>query len=215
MNRMDNARRVSNSDKQHTAGYSGLVSMFLTLVLAGCSLPEAQPDLTRFYVLTPTLAAAEAAKPAEAAPRVLLRGVAVPEFLRGKIMPVRLSDTELRYVDQARWAEPLEAGLQRTLKVDLERSGRVRVVSRGSEPHDFEVALQVRHCEGVVPGRVARLAARIEVFSGDLEPKLVAEDEFTTEIAGWDGANHAELAKKLSEAAAQLAGRIADLLPAK
>ncbi|ACB77892.1 PqiC family protein [Opitutus terrae] len=192
-----------------------LAGSLLVGMLTGCSLPEAQPDLTRFYVLTPTLAAAEMAKPAEAAPRVLLRGVMVPEFLRGKIMPVRLSDTELRYIDQARWAEPLEAGLQRTLKVDLERSGRVRVVGRGSEPHDFEIALQVRQCEGVVPGRVARLAARIEVYSGDVEAKLVAQDEFTTEIAGWDGANHAELAKKLSEAAAQLAQRVADLLPAK
>lgn len=214
MNRTGHVKQLEQM-RMSDAWKPALVGALLAGMLTGCSLPEAQPDLTRYYVLTPTLAATETAMPAATAPRVLLRGVAVPEFLRGKIMPVRLSDTELRYIDQARWAEPLEAGLQRTLKVDLERSGRVRVVGRGGEPHDFEVALQVRQCEGVVPGRVARLAARIEVFSGDLDAKLVAEDEFATEIAGWDGTNHTELAKKLSEAAAQLAGRVADLLPAK
>lgn len=190
-----------------------LLAMALLGTVAGCSLPEARPDLTRYYLLTAS-GAATAQPAAESAKRVFFRSVHVPDFLRGKIMQVRLSEHEVRFIDEARWAEPIEAGLARVLREDLERSGAVRVQSRGSDARDFDVSVQVRRCEGVMPAGVARLAARIEVYSTAIDQPLVVHDEFTTDVTGWNGSDYADLAGKLSEAAARLASRIAELLPA-
>ncbi len=202
-------------DFRRTAvGARWLAVVVAGLALSACSLPEAVPDLTRFYVLTPTLAAVEESAPGDAAvPSLAIRSVVVPEFLRGKVMQVRLAQNEVRFVDLARWAEPLEAGLQRVLRENFaRRTGAVRVVARGGEAHDYEVAIHVRHCEGVMPAGVARLAARVEIHSAGLEAKLVAEEEFTTDVPGWDGKDYGELAGKLSEAAGALSERILALL---
>ena len=200
--------------RANAIGVRWLAVVVAGLALSACSLPEAVPDLTRFYVLTPTLAAAENAPEGDAVPSLTIRSVVVPEFLRGKVMQVRLAENEVRFVDLARWAEPLEAGLQRVLRENFaRRAGAVRVVGRGGEAHDYEVSIHVRHCEGVMPAGVARLAARVEIYSAGLESTLVAQADFTTDVAGWDGQDYGELAGKLSEAAAALSERILELLP--
>jgi uncharacterized lipoprotein YmbA len=189
------------------------------LVLSSCSLPlpEAVSDQTRFYVLMPVAGSPAAAAPADAgARRVFLRAVFVPEFLRGKIMPVRVAGHEVKYVDTARWAEPLEPGLTRVLREDLgRRSGAVQVVGSAGEARDYNVIVRLQQCEGVLPEGVARLAAHVEIFSAEMDPTPVAVDDFTTEVPGWNGADYGQLAAKLSEAAAALSDRIAELLPAK
>lgn len=194
------------------AAPAGLATMAL-LLLAGCSLPEAQPDLTRFYVLTPKAASPGDATADSGAPRVFLRSIIVPEYLRGKIMQVRLAENEVKFVDTARWAEPLEAGLARVLREDLAQSKAVEVVHRGGDARDFELVIHLRQFEGVSPAGVARLEAQIELLTTDLEPKVVALDEFSTEVAGWDGQDFGQLAAKLSEAAARLGERIVALVP--
>lgn len=183
---------------------------------AGCSLPQAQPDLTRYYVLTAVPPAAPVAPAAEAAvPRVFLRTVTVPEYLRGKIMVVRLAQNEVRYVDEARWAEPLEPGLARVLREDLAQRDGAQVVLRATDEHDFDVVIQVRHCEGVLPGNAGQLSARIEISTAGLDSKRVAQEDFSIDVAGWDGRDYAQLAGKLSGAAAALAERLTALLPQK
>jgi uncharacterized lipoprotein YmbA len=176
-----------------------------------------QPDLTRYYVLTTNAAAnGKSASPAPLSPALLLRTVDVPSFLRGKIMQVRVGENELKFNELARWAEPLESGVTRVLREDLEQGASpVRVVSRGDEPHDYEVAVRLLKFEGLAPAGVARLSARIEIFSAGLDRKRVVEDVFTTEIAHWRRDDYGDLAEKLSEATAKLADRIVGLLPAE
>ncbi len=182
-------------------------------LLAGCSvLPETQPDLTRYYVLTSPPARAETPVETAAPIRVLLRPVVAAEFLRSQIMPVRVGDNELRFVDQARWAEPIEAALTRVLTERLAQVPGVRVFDRRGESHDYDVSVRVSHCEGVLPAGVARLAAHIEIFSADLNPKLVAQADFSVDEPGWNGKDHGDLAKKLSEAAEALGARIGEML---
>jgi uncharacterized lipoprotein YmbA len=193
------------------------VSLMAALALVGltaCSLPQAQPDLTRYFLLNEVTHEAAVGEVVGEPPRIVLRQVIVPEYLRGRIMQVRVADNELRYIDVARWAEPLEAGLTRVLREDLaQRPARVRVVARVADEHEFDVAVNLRRCEGVLPSGVARLAARIEIFSTGLDPELVAQEDFTFDVPGWDGVDYGDLAKKLSEAADALAERIVTLLP--
>jgi uncharacterized lipoprotein YmbA len=195
----------------------GAALVLLLAAAAGCSLPQAQPDLTRYYVLTAAAPATAAnAAPAEpVGPRVYLRAVTVPEYLRGKIMVVRLGQNEVRYVDDARWAEPLEPGLARVLREDLTARRTVQVVLRATDEHDFDAVINVRHCEGVLPARTGQLEARIELSTTGVEPKHVAQEDFAVEVAGWDGRDYAQLAGKLSEAVGALAERFAAVVPQK
>lgn len=190
------------------AGALGLVA------IAGCSLPQAQPDLTRYYVLNSAArATAPAEAPAEGAPRVFLRALSVPEYLRGRILAVRLGPTEVRYVDEARWAEPLEPGLARVLREDLANRPDLRLVQRGTDVHEFDVLVQVRRCEGVLPERTGQLAAHIEITAAGLDPKLVVQEDFSIGVPAWDGKDYAQLTARLSEAATALAERVAALVP--
>ena len=66
--------------------------------------------------------------------------------------------------------------------------------------------------QGVVASGVARFEARVEIYSTELDPKVVAQDDFATEVAGWDGKDYGALTKKLSEAIARLADRVATLV---
>jgi uncharacterized lipoprotein YmbA len=183
------------------------------LMLAACSLPlpAAVSDATRVYVLTSAPAGTELPAAGAAARRVYVRPVAVPEFLRGRIMPVQVAGNEVKFVDTARWAEPLEPGLTRVLRENLGRGAQV--VGRAAEPHEFDVAVQLRHCEGVLPAGVARIAAHVEIISADASARLVAQDDFETDVPAWDGEDYGQLTAKLSEAAAALSERIAALLP--
>ncbi|HTO02214.1 MAG TPA: ABC-type transport auxiliary lipoprotein family protein [Opitutus sp.] len=187
----------------------------MLLAISACSLPQAQPDLTRYYLLNEVTQESAVTEVVGEPPRIVLRPVIVPEYLRGRIMQVRVGVNELKFIDLARWAEPLEAGLTRILREDLaQRPARVRVVARGGDEHDFDVAVNLRRCEGVLPAGAARLAARIEIFSTGMDPELVAQDDFSFDVNGWDGVDYGDLAKKLSVAADALAERIVTLIPA-
>lgn len=193
------------------AGHALVAGAALAL-LAACNLiPPTQPDMTRFYVLTADAKTdgAPAAKPV----RIALRPVDAPEFLRGQVMEVRVGENELRFVDDARWAEPLDAGITHVLRENLSRNPGLVLTARG-DAHDFDVLVQIRQCEGVVAAHAARLAAHIEVYSADMDPKVVAQEEISTEVPGWDGKDYAQLAKKLSEALVRLSDRIPAALPA-
>ena len=99
---------------------------------AGCSvLPEVQPDLTRYYVLTPVAPAAEAAPAPERPRRISLRVTDMPAFLRGQLMKVRVAENEVRFVDEARWAEPLESGLARVMRNNFDLRATEDAVSLG------------------------------------------------------------------------------------
>ena len=192
----------------------GAMAGVIALAWAGCALPEAQPDLTRYYVLTADGTGASASvATAGSGRKVFLKAVNVPEFLRGKVVQVRLAQNEVKYIDTARWAEPLDAGLARVLRESLDRAeGGVEVVTRPMDARDFDIVVQVRRCEGVVPARVARLDARVEIFSAGLESRRIAEEEFAIEIPGWDGSDYGQLAAKLSEAAQSLGAKMGGLI---
>lgn len=203
--------------KRLTRWVPSVLAGAVAALAAGCSvLPETQPDRTRYYVLTspaaPAGAEAATVAGAEQPLRVLVRPVVVPEFLRSRIVPVRIGANELRFIDEARWAEPLEAALTRVIADRLAQSAGVRVYERRGEAHDFEVAVRVAHCEGVTPAGVVRLAAHVEIYSADVDQRLVGMEDFAAEIPGWDGKDYGALARKVSEAANSLGGRIGELL---
>jgi uncharacterized lipoprotein YmbA len=175
-------------------------------------IPTAQPDVTRYYVLT-TVTTKPAAVAADGPHwRIALRSVEVPSFLRGKAMQVRSAGNEIHYAEEARWAESLEAGLGRVLRESLEGRGEVaHVVASAGEDSDFDVLVRVLRCEGDRDAKVARFVAEVEIYAPRLGAELRAKETFVMVVPGWDG-SYGQLAAKLSDAVDQLAGHIVTLL---
>lgn len=180
------------------------------LAFAGCNiLPEAQADNARYYVLesSATAGAADAR-----VVRLGLRRVEVPAYLKAKAMVVRTGNNELRYADNARWAEPLEAGITRVLRDHLAAQAAVSTYPFPAQTErDFDVTVQIAAAEGHDDG--VRFMATFELVRVS-DAAVVARRTFTAPPARWNG-DHAQLAAQLSVAVAGLATEILGAVPAK
>ena len=180
--------------------------------LTGCNvLPEPKPDNTRHYVLE-SPARDDVAPPANA-PRIGLRPVEVPAYLRQKTIVVRTGENELRYARDARWAEPLEAGLTRVLRDQLAAGARVVAYPfPGQVERDYDLTVQVLNAEGTNDG--IRFVAVFELLRLGDRPALVVRKEFRANGAAWKG-DHGRLAAELSAAVAELAREILRAVPSE
>ena len=196
-----------------------LPALICGLLVAGCNLPlpSAQPDLTRFYLLTTTEgpAEAEAAAPLKRW-AVGVRTVDVAAYLRSQSLAVRSHGNEVAFPEFARWGEPIDQGIARVLAGNLQPLPNVARVATppfsADTTRDFEVAVRVTACEGTADGDV-RFAANWRVLAPGGSAAPVAEGSYTATGLRWDGHDHGQLAARLSEAVAGLSREIAAALP--
>ena len=191
--------------------------------LAGCNLPTAQPDPTRFYLLSAPSAVAAGAPNVEAARAATLGlcRIELPAYLRTPAVVIRPGGTEVVRTRDARWAEPLEQGLARLLRETLLAQPGVRSVVAYPAPQaalpQYEIAVRVLACEGVAgpEGRRARFAAAWEIraTAADAGAAPVAAGTFESALADWAEGDYAALTAKLGEAVAALARELAAALP--
>lgn len=192
-------------------------------VLAGCNLPTAQPDPTRFYLLSAPGAAPAAATVADGvrAATLGLCRIELPAYLRSPAVVLRPGGTEVVRVRDARWAEPLEQGLARLLRETLLTQPGVRAVVAYPAPQaalpQYEVSVRVLACEGVAgpEGRRARFAAAWEIraTAAGAGAAPVATGVFESATAEWPEGGYAALTAKLGEAVAALGRELAAALP--
>jgi uncharacterized protein len=93
-----------------SAGSALAISVLVTSCLFG------RGDPTRFYVLTSTVSASSSASGSLG---IGLGPISMPGYLRRPMLMTRLDDTQVRYADFDRWAEPLPALFARALGQDL------------------------------------------------------------------------------------------------
>jgi uncharacterized lipoprotein YmbA len=190
---------------------SWLLISGLWLLIAGCSLPSAMPDPTRFYLLSTSTAAPAA--PAAQAPVIHLRPVELPSYIRAKPLIVRRGDNEVEFREYARWGEPLELGIGRVVKEELLARGAAAAVLAGGlravdVDYNYELIIRVLACEGVAGGAV-NFRAAWELSTTGAAPKIAAQGEYRSTDLKWDGKNEGTLAAQLSVATTGLAADIA------
>lgn len=197
----------------------------LALGFSGCGslIPPAQPDPTRYYVLTGAPASTGPATTEVGDLRIGLRAIDIPLYLRSnKSVVVRRGLNELVFDEFSRWAESLEAGLSRVLKERLVATDQVQSVLGQPFPadvkRDYDLVVRVIQCEGGEGsngGAVARFSAEYTLLSADDSNQILVKRTFVTPEAAWDGKNTSELVSLLSEGVAALTRDITANLPKK
>jgi uncharacterized lipoprotein YmbA len=187
----------------------GLFAVAGGLLLGGCSLlPQAQPDPTRFFVLSATAGAAMAA-PTGKAPVVHLRPVELASYIKAKPIIVRRGDNEIEFREFARWGEPLELGIARVLREGLVARGAAgTVLASGLRATDVEydatLVVRVLACEGGANGSVDFRAVWELATTGNA-PRVVARGDVQPADLRWDGKSEGALVAQLSRAVGALA----------
>ncbi len=137
----------------------------LVMVAAGCVSLKRTPE-PRFFVLralaTP---AAPPAAPSGSEPVLALLGVRIPDHLERPQLVVWAEPNELRIDEFLRWAEPLDAGITRTLGDDLQALLPAYRVVRAPWP-----AATSPRC---------RLATELRVFGTQPDGRATVEGSYT------------------------------------
>lgn len=191
------------------SGLYVLASVFC-LFTTGCSLPQATPDTAHNYVLR---VAGKAVPLNFSGLHIGLFPVQLPEYLKQRSMVVREGASEVRYNDEERWAESLDAGLTRVLRERLSATAQVASYPFTLEAtRDYDVRVRVQACEGTSDGGVV-FSATFEIYASGANGALVVQNAFTAEPAKWDGSDYARLAGLISADATKLADAIVAAIP--
>jgi uncharacterized lipoprotein YmbA len=188
------------------------------MFLSSCSLPEAQADPTRFFVLSTPAANTTGANAANA-PAIRVRPVELASYMRSRPLIVRKSENEVEFREFARWGEPLEQGIARVLREELLARGaasavQISGVRATSRPFDYELAVRVLACEGAANGDVA-FRAVWELIPAGSKALPVARGDYRAEGLKWDGKTETTLVAELSKAVSGLAADIGAATPKK
>lgn len=173
-----------------------LMSGFVLLFLAACNLPQPQADTVRHFTLSGSYAPQATGA---VIPMVRLAG-----HLKSRAMAVRVAENEVAYLEDVRWAEPLDEAITRIV--------RTRVGPAGT---DRKVTILVTHCElDRRQGNQATLSASIEIAGGGADAP-VQNTNFTASPRVWDGKDYGTLVAHLQAGAVELGDAVAAALATK
>ena len=160
----------------------------LAAVATGCSALSAQPDRTRYFVLTP-VAASDRPPPSRIETTVGVGPVRIPDSL-DRYLVTRKANNEIAISDTDRWADPLRDALGRVLRDNLATllgTERVVVFPWGSSTQpDVTVEIELLEFERS-SGQTAEIKARWSIERGPGRvPVRTQETSEREPIAGTD-----------------------------
>jgi uncharacterized lipoprotein YmbA len=163
----------------------------LSLLLAGCNvLPTPQADTVRHFTLSSPAAVAPVADATQ------VRPVQLAGHLHGRAMAVRIAEQEVIYLEDVRWAEPLDEAITQLLR------GRLAAVSGSAV-----VNVMLERCELVrSEGNSVQLAATYSITPAAGPMRRGA---FTAPPRHWDGKDYGALVGSLRDAVGELGDALA------
>lgn len=174
-------------------------SSLLLLLLASCNLPQPQADTVRYF----TLGSPAGTNPVAAGTPV--RPVQLAGHLHGRKMAVRVGEHEVIYLEDVRWAEPLDEAITQLLRSRL-----------GAAGGGATITVQVQRCELVrSEGNSVQLAATYELVPADGDKTAGQRGAFAATPRAWDGKDYGGLVGLLAAAVGDLGDAIAAALPEK
>ena len=170
------------------------------LLLSACNLlPQPQPDVVRHFTLSGPASAAPVADATQ------VRPVQVAGHLHGRAMAVRVAENEVIYLEDLRWAEPLDEAITQSLRA------RLATVAGGAT-----VTVQVSRCELVrFESNRVQLAATYSIVPANGDKTSPQRSAFTASPRTWDGKDYGALVGLMRDAVGELGDAIAAALPEK
>jgi len=184
-----------NTDKPRwmMVAFSLQLSAF-SFFLSACNvLPQPQADPVRHFTLGGEVG------PAPVANATQVRPVLVAGHLHGRALAVRVAEHEVAYLDEVRWAEPLDVSLTQILHARLGAVGGGATVTVNVER--FE---PVRYA-----GNSVQLAATYTILPAGGDKAAAQRGVFTSSPRTWDGKDPGTLVGLMREAAGELGDAIA------
>jgi uncharacterized lipoprotein YmbA len=202
-----------------------LVLACAALAATGCQiLPKAQPDPTRYYILsTPSPFTTREFTPPEVQVRLGLQRVGLPAYLATTPnLVVRRGDNEITYLRDSRWAEDLSVGIRRLLTHRLSSSAKVDGVEMapflGQIERDFDLTVDVQRAEGVIDA-AGNATTVVELTYTVTTPgaggAVTHRGTLQAPAQSWDPAEPASLVAALSTAILQAGHALVAELPLK
>jgi uncharacterized lipoprotein YmbA len=179
---------------------SALVPLGAVALLTACNvLPQPQADTVRHFTLS---------APADLAPLAngtIVRPVHLAGHLRNRAMAVRVADNEVVYLDEIRWAEPLDDAITQLLRA------RLGAVAGGAT-----VSVQIERCELVrSAGNQVQLGASYTIVPADGGKEQAVRGTFAAGPRAWEGKDYRQLVGQIREAIGELGDSIAAALVKK
>ena len=175
-------------------------ALLAVALLAGCNvLPPPQADTVRYFTL------GNPAGPGLAQNATLVRPVQLAGHLHGRKMAVRVSEHEVTYLDDVRWAEPLGEAITQALR------NRLGAVAGGAT-----ITVEVQRCElDRAAGNQVELTATYLIVPADGDRATGQHGLFTATPRAWDGKDYGVLVGLLHTAVGELGDAIAGALTEK
>jgi uncharacterized lipoprotein YmbA len=162
----------------------------VSFLFTACNLPAPQEDLTRYFTLS---------GPATGAPApdgAAVRPVRLAGHLRNREMAVRISANEVIYLDEVRWAEPLDDAITQILRQ------RLRQVAG-----DVVISVHIQRCELVRNAdNAVQVAATYSIMPAGGEARTGV---FSSTPRKWAGKDYGALVGLLREGVEELAETVA------
>ena len=162
-------------------------------LLAACNLAQPQADTVRNF----TLSSPAAMAPVAGATQV--RPVQLAGHLHGRPMAVRVAEHEVIYLEDVRWAEPLDEAVTQLLRA------RLGAVGGGAT-----VTVTVARCELVrAEGNSVQLAATYTITRAGADPAAAERGAFIATPRPWDGKDYSGVVGLLHGAVTELGDALA------
>lgn len=164
-------------------------------LLAGCSniLPQPQADTVRNFTLDTPVATVPVAGATQ------VRPVQLAGHLHGRPMAVRVAEHEVIYLEDVRWAEPLDEAITAMLRA------RLAAVGGGAT-----VTVSVSRCElDRSADNHVQLAATYAITRAGADPAAAERGVFTAPPRKWDGRDYSGVIALLHDEVAELGDAIA------
>ena len=144
------------------------------------------------------------------APRVLVDAVTVPDFLLRNELLMRVDEHRLRYNTSARWAEPVDIGVQRVLTARLSAALDSYAVFSFPDSHsgilDWRVGIAFRNFEAI--GEDVVLTADVQLHPREGQTAIIERFDARKRLTSLDPA-------VVAEGLSALLGQLADAIAAR
>ena len=173
-----------------------------TMCVTGCSILQPRPDRTRYYFLSAVAGPGQPSEqPVGGDLTVGLGPLKLPDYLSRTERAVRVGPNQLRYIEDDRWAEPMDANVARVLSQNLTAHlGTARVVvlpTLQAARRTYDVPLEILRFESTANGN-AELHARWGIKDAQTGEIVLTTETHVAESA--QGADAAAAVAALSRA---------------